>query len=109
MANPPVDRSVRPSELRRRFNEGDYWRRAEGGEFQQVVARNGHPSAERSGQPYCTRSQIIECRNQAGQMIAKVHRYLRRDGTLGGSGMPDPKVLVEGGVRYFALEPDAAG
>jgi hypothetical protein len=32
---------------------------------------------------------------------ASIHRYLRPDGTLGASGRPDPKRLVEGGVKYF--------
>ncbi len=28
--------------------------------------------------------------------VALVHQYVRPDGTLGGSGLPDPKVLVVG-------------
>jgi len=96
---------VTPAELRRRFNDGDYWQRAEAGEFRQVVVRDGHPSPDLSGEPYCTRSQIIEYRRATGHKIAKVHRYLRPDGTIGGSGKPDPKVLVEGGIRYRALLP----
>lgn len=95
-----------PRELRQRFNEGDYWGRAERGEFRQSVVRNGHPSSAQSGEPYCTRSQIIEYWEWIGQMIAKVHRYLRPDGTIGGSGLPDPKVLVEGGIRYQAVLPN---
>ena len=105
MGKPPVDRSVSPTELRRRFNDGDYWPRAEAGEYRQEVARDGHPSLERSGEPYCTRSQIIDDLDRDGQKIAKVHRYLRPDGTLGGSGRPDPKALIEGGGRYRALQP----
>jgi hypothetical protein len=97
------DRSVPARDVRHRFNEGDYWQRASAGEFRQVIARDGHPSQERSGEPYCTRSQIIGYWNSDGEMIAKVHQYLRPDGTIGGSGRPDPKVLFEHGVRYRAL------
>ena len=33
--------------------------------------------------------------------VARVHQYLRTDGTLGGSGRrPDPKRLYEDGVLY---------
>jgi hypothetical protein len=35
-----------------------------------------------------------------GQRVAVVHQYLRTDGTLGASGRPDPKRLLEGGVLY---------
>lgn len=102
---PPVDRSIPLDELRRRFNEGAYPARADAGEFRQVITRDGHPSPERSGEPYCTRSQIIEYWTHGGQKIATVHRYLRPDGTVGASGKADPKVLIERGVRYRALEP----
>jgi len=94
------------TELRRRFNDGSYWQRAEAGEFCQIIVRNGHPSSERSGEPYCTRSQIIDYWHANGERIAKAHRYLRPDGTIGGSGLPDPNVLVENGVRYRVLDPD---
>lgn len=103
MGDAPDDRSVSARELRRRFNDGDYWQRADAGECRQVVARDGHPSRERSGEPYRTRGQIIDDWNSDGELIAKVHRYLRPDGAIGGSGRPDPKVLVEHGVRYRAL------
>lgn len=103
---PPADRFIPIAELRRRFNEGNYADRADAGEFLQVVTRDGHPSQERSGEPYCTRSQIIEYWTHAGQKIATVHRYLRADGTIGASGKLDPKVLVERGVRYRALGPE---
>ena len=97
---------MRPSELRQRFNDGDYWQRASEGEFRQVTVRDGHPSPERSGEPFCTHSLIIDYWDWTGQKIAKVHCYVRPDQTLGGSGKPDPKVLIEAGVRYRALEPE---
>jgi len=36
-----------------------------------------------------------------GQRIALVHQYLRPDGTIGGSGRPDPKELLEDGIIYY--------
>jgi len=35
-----------------------------------------------------------------GREIARVHQYLRKNGTLGGSGRPDPKKLLHNGVLY---------
>lgn len=32
---------------------------------------------------------------------ALVHQYVRPDGSLGGSGQPDPKLLIEEGVTYI--------
>jgi hypothetical protein len=31
---------------------------------------------------------------QDGQLLALVHQYLRPDGTIGGSGKPDPKRIL---------------
>lgn len=35
-----------------------------------------------------------------GSRVALVHQYLRPDGTVGASGQPDPKWLLEDGVIY---------
>jgi hypothetical protein len=37
---------------------------------------------------------------ELGRKVAMVHRYLRMDGTLGASGMPDPKKVIEGRTIY---------
>ncbi len=34
------------------------------------------------------------------QEVARVHQYLRLDGRLGASGLPDPKRILENGVLY---------
>jgi len=61
-----------------------------------------------STEPFCTRSQIVAYVSVTGERVAVVHRYLRRDGTLDGSGMPDPKMLVEAGIVYRTLEGENA-
>jgi hypothetical protein len=38
------------------------------------------------------------------EKIAIVHQYRLQDGTLGASGLPDPKVLRHGGVVYYGIE-----
>lgn len=41
-----------------------------------------------------TRSQMISYRDSQDKEIARVHQYLKTDGTLGASGKPDPKRLL---------------
>lgn len=50
------------------------------------------PSA--ANQPPGTRSQMISYRDASDKEIARVHQYLKPDGTLGASGRPDPKRLL---------------
>jgi hypothetical protein len=35
-----------------------------------------------------------------GRTVAWAHRYLRADGSLGASGLPDPKAVWEDGMIY---------
>ncbi len=53
-------------------------------------------------EPPGTRSQMVAYLDAAGQRIALVHQYLRPDGTIGGSGRPDPKELFDDGILYYA-------
>jgi hypothetical protein len=78
------------------FNQGQFWERAQKGELQQVVWRESHPKNPPEDHPYCTRSQNIVYFNAEGVPICRIHQYLKPDGTIGGSGRPDPKVLVMG-------------
>ena len=41
------------------FNDGRYWQRAKAGELREVIVRDGHPSAPKANEPFCTRSQTI--------------------------------------------------
>lgn len=36
-----------------------------------------------------------------GRMMALVHQYLRPDGSIGGSGRPDPKRVRVGDEEWF--------
>ena len=84
-------------ELRRRFNQ--LLENPPAG-LREVLWKERHPAPERSGEPTCTRSQMISyvC---GGTEIARAHRYLRPDGSIGGSGKPDPKLLIADGKRYI--------
>jgi hypothetical protein len=91
--------------LRQMFNDGEYWQRALTGQgLYQTVEEDEHIQRKRFGQPPCTRSQLMAYRDDQARPVAFVHQYRRADGTLGGSGQPDPKQLLEGGTWYVVDE-----
>ena len=102
LPNPPVV-LVSAGQLRRLFAENRYEERAAAGEFTRIVEKDKHPSPPRAPVPFCTRSQIVAYRNAENQTVALVHRYLLRDGTVGASGRPDPKLVFHDGVLYKTL------
>jgi hypothetical protein len=86
--------------MQRRFNEGQYWDRLRNGEFKPLVRESRHPALTKANQPYCTLSQMISYVDKDENEVARVHQYLRPDGTIGASGKPDPKRLLEGTTLY---------
>lgn len=74
--------------------------KARRGELIAVVQRERHPALPLAAEPFCTRSQLVSYFDGSGNEIARVHQYLRTDGTIGLSGRPDPKRLLEGGILY---------
>jgi len=104
MARPPSQR-ISLSYLRQLFNEGDYWLKTQDGRLKERLLRDRHPSSPKAPVPLCTRSQLISYIDTDGQEIARVHQYLKPDGTLGASGKPDPKRLLHNGVLYFPQQP----
>jgi len=91
---------VSAQELRQLFNSERFWERAKNSLLLEKLDSEGHPSPRDSGEPPCTRSQIIAYLDSSGHRVAVVHQYLRKDGTLGGSGRPDPKKLFHDGKLY---------
>jgi hypothetical protein len=43
---------------------------------------------------------MVSYRDTGNFEIARVHQYLRTDGSIGASGRPDPKRLFEEGTLY---------
>jgi len=101
-ALPPL--TIPKRELRDRFNQGGYWERAQRGELIEVVIDDNHPASPLAEEPFCTQSQLIEYQTPSGLAVAIVHQYLRPDGTLGLTGLPDPKMVRDRGRIYL---PDA--
>lgn len=71
------------------------------GEIFERVAHTGVPQAG-ARQPTGTLAQTVVYIDEQWKQIARVHQYRRPDGTLGGSGLPDPKVLVVDGATWVA-------
>lgn len=90
----PVDAAT----LRELFNEHDFWGRVVDGELFRLTLEEG-AAPLRANQPPGTVSRIDAIYDK-GAKVAEVHYYLRRDGSLGGSGKPDPKAIVVEGVLY---------
>ena len=98
---PTIER-VTEEKLRKLFNE-KYLPRIEAGEIQEKVRRGAerHPSLTLANEPYCTRSQEVSYIDPStNQEVARAHRYLRPDGTLGASGKPDAKRVFFDGFLY---------
>ena len=93
---------IRVSEWRIRwlFKKHRFIRRIRSGELTEKLKRDSHPSRTEAQEPYCTRTQQISYLDASSQEVARVHQYLRTDGTIGASGKPDPKRLQIGKNLY---------
>lgn len=94
---PPDDKT--PAErvpahiIRQYFNESQIYKKMASGEYTTYIKRSSHPNPPPPGEPYCTHSQIVYYYTKDGRPVAIVHQYLRPNGSIGASGMPDPKRL----------------
>jgi hypothetical protein len=64
------------------------------------VLEDRHPALPKASEPYCTHSQMISYRDPDNNEVARIHQYLRPDGSIGASGKPDPKRLLHDGTLY---------
>ena len=83
-----------PQHLRQLFNSGPYMEWITQGALSLEYLRNDHLKApDAKGNQPCTRRQMIRYLDAQGNPVVEVFQYLRRDGSLGASGRPDPKRL----------------
>lgn len=102
---PQIER-VTEWELRKLFND-NYLDLIEAGKLREVVMRGAgrHPSLYAAHEPYCTESQeVLYIDPATGRELARAHRYLRPDGTVGASGLPDPKRVFVNGIIYRIIK-----
>lgn len=74
----------------------------ERGELLEFVLAS-RPAARWAGQPHGTLSEIVEYQRD-GVAVALVHRFVLPDGELGGSGRPDPKMVLVDSSRLILDE-----
>lgn len=93
---------VTPAMIRQMFNQSDLPERIAAGLLEAMSLRNEHvqyPAAK--DEPFCTHSQMIRYSDESGWLV-ELFQYVRPDGKLGASGLPDPKRLRMGGQVYRA-------
>ena len=90
---------ITANKMRQLFNK-IIFPRVKQGELTPRVEWSNHPSPPKADEPHCTESQIVDYFDNSGLEVARVHQFLRPDGTLGASGKPDPKRIVVDGVTY---------
>jgi hypothetical protein len=88
--------------------------RIEAGELQEYIEDQG-PAHPKYRQEPGARSQMVTYYESGkaegkilGEKVAIVHRYLNPDGSIGASGMPDPKSIKHEGQIYFGKRPKGA-
>jgi len=97
---PPFQR-LNATELRALFNSIGVLDRIAKGELYEVVEKDV-PADHAYRQPPGTRSQIVAYYDlRTRRKLVLCHRFLRPDGTLGGSGQLDPKRVEHGGIVYI--------
>jgi hypothetical protein len=101
MARTPKQ-TVRQSVIQRIFNDEGYLDQVLSGELRGLVTVSKHRRPPDSDLPFCTHSQRVAYYDDSHQKIVEIHRYLQPDGTIGASGLPDPKELLHDGVVYIA-------
>ena len=77
--------------------------RVQSGEFSQLI-RASSAAHLNSGQPLGTRSERVVYFDR-GRRVAVAHRFVAPDGSIGGSGRPDPKA-VRFGDEWLVVGPD---
>lgn len=86
-------------ELRCRFNKGNYWLRVQTGELHCAI--KSHPADPKYNLGPGGQSQELYISDPiTNKQVARAHRLLKADLTLGGGKKPDPKELVDNGIYY---------
>lgn len=97
--------------LRKIFNR-EVLPRIEAKEVLEVIVSDRPPNPD-FGQPQGARSQMVAyhevAKGKIGPKIAEAHRYLLADGTLGASGVPDPKSVKHEGKLYILARSKGGG
>lgn len=92
---------VSPDDLRAIFERGRYFERTRTGELSERELVRGRPSTS-SAHPADAVSRRVAYYDQEGRERAVVHELILPDGSIGGSGRPDPMRVDEDGTLYVS-------
>jgi hypothetical protein len=95
---------VPEAQLRQLFAQNRILERLALGEVREDIVRSGTPSPD-SGQDAGTMSRYVAYFDRWGVLLAEAHYFLRQDGSIGASGLIDPKLVLHEGVIYLLDEP----
>lgn len=71
------------------------------GEYEERIVASREAVLIAANEPAGTRSEEVHYFNrETGEEVARVHRFVRPDGTLAASGLPDPKRAFVNGILY---------
>jgi hypothetical protein len=98
----PIKR-ISVEEMRKRFNEGGYWENVQNGKWTAYPLESRISDALEKETVQIT-SVMLSYRNENGDEMARVHQYVRPDGSIAASGRPDPKRLVQDGILYRLIK-----
>ncbi|PIU54909.1 MAG: hypothetical protein COS88_06125 [Chloroflexi bacterium CG07_land_8_20_14_0_80_51_10] len=106
MTSPQANRVEYVSQaiIRRKFNNSQYPELIAKGQLKAQYLRDAllkDPGNRRYPEPDGTHSQTIRYLDDNGQWLVEVHQYMQPDGTIGGSGKPDPKRLRLGNTVFI--------
>lgn len=106
---PSAPEPATAGERREAFNEQHFYERARSGEIstQLLDERPPRPDVQENEPPGTVARMVLYIINDV--LVALVHKYVHADGTIGASGLPDPKVVVtEDGrtLREFKCDED---
>ncbi len=94
-------------EMRCWFKHGRFIERVQSGELKEIV-RKSKLVKPASRQPKGTKSEsVVYVEIATDSQVARIHRYVLPDGSIGASGEPDPKSLVVAGVSFGVYPFDA--
>ena len=90
---------ISEAELQAKYNAGKIPAGLKKGVYH-LEELKGRPAPAHLNMPEGTRSVLFDIKNNNGVVLAKVHAYVRPDGTYDASGKLDPKALLFGTTLF---------
>ncbi len=103
----PEVKHITPEEMRKLFKNHSFLDRIQRGELTPCPKGKPRHVSNPCHTEHCSTSQMVYYFDRQGRPLVLAHQYVRSDGTLGASGLPDPKRLQIGNIVYKLLKSHA--